>query len=163
MTSISQHDARLMRYGQPLYEVNPSLRSSLAIQSPQYQAATKAEDPFESHESDSDRFVKFYIDGIRQFARLNQPGANLFEFVCEQLSNENTRDKDTVCLNYVLANKWRSDLNRRTYSRGLADLLDKKFLFRSMLNDIYFINVRFVSNGDLLVLVKSDRSSGTNS
>jgi hypothetical protein len=31
---------------------------------------------------DSDRFVKFYLDGIRQYARLNQSGADLLEFVC---------------------------------------------------------------------------------
>jgi hypothetical protein len=198
MTSTSQNDDRLMRYGHPIYEVNPSLQSSLAIQSQQQQSVTGTDDnlPIDdsqemlksghladrveryhqfiqdpgaaltdllaSQELDSEQFVKFYLDGIRQYARLNQPGINLLEFVCQQVSSKNSYNKDTICLNYALANKWKPDLNRRTYSRGLADLLDKEFLFRSMLNDIYFINVRFVFNGDRVVLVKSYQSSITN-
>lgn len=174
MASISQSNDLLMRYGHPLYEVNPSLTSSLLTQLQQQSADPNTDrdltigntHPIQNeHLTDSGdrhRFIKFYLDGIRQFVRLNQSGADLFEFVCEQLSSETDRNKDTVCLTYVLANKWRPDLNRRTYSRGLANLLDREFIFRSMLNDIYFINVRFVFNGDLFVLASSDRSSSPN-
>ncbi len=197
MASISQSNDLLMRYGHPLYEVNPSLPSSLLTQLQQQPAAPRADenlahgnthtiqnehlgdsgdrhrrsiqnseaapiDLSETQKLERDRFIKFYLDGIRQFVRLNQSGADLFEFVCEQLSGENARNKDTVCLTYVLASKWRPSLNRRTYSRGLANLLDREFIFRSMLNDIYFINVRFVFNGDLFVLARSYQSGHPN-
>jgi hypothetical protein len=108
-----------------------------------------------SQKLDSEKFVKIYLEGIRQYSQLNRSGANLFEFVYEQLSSDHSQDKDTICLNYVLANKWKSNLTRRTYSRGIADLLDKEFLFRTIANDIYFINVSFMFNGDRLILAKS--------
>jgi hypothetical protein len=192
MTLIDRNSARLMRYGYPLYEVNPSLPSSLLMkgESPQPsqrvdnykmsvrddlgmnkspQLSEKINDYIQSiqavgeipsdisisQELDSEKFVKIYLDGIRQYAQLNKAGANLFEFIYEQLSSKDSHDKDTICLNYVLANKWKLDLNRRTYSRGIADLLDKEFLFRTMTNDIYFINVSFMFNGDRLTLVRS--------
>jgi hypothetical protein len=172
MTYISQNDDRLMRYGHPIYEVNPSLPNHLLLatsQSPSLatkidrnwmsgqEAIPVADNSFktaETAELDSERFVKFYLDGIRQYAQLNQPGVNLFEFVYEQLSRQDAQNKDTICLNYVLANKWRPDLTRRSYSRGIAELLNKEFLFRSMVNDVYFINVQFVFNGDRSTLAR---------
>jgi hypothetical protein len=172
MTYISQNDDRLMRYGHPIYEVNPSLPNHLWLATSHSPSlSTKidrnwmsgqeeipvADNSFKTAELDSERFVKFYLDGIRQYAQLNQPGVNLFEFVYEQLSRQDAQNKDKICLNYVLANKWRLDLTRRSYSRGIAELLNKEFLFRSMVNDVYFINVRFVFNGDRVALVRSVR------
>jgi hypothetical protein len=199
MTSISQNDDRLMRYGHPLYEVNPSLSSYLLVKLQHPQRRPKSVDDsllstdrngmktsispahmvneerksipasgevtndlFLNKELDREQFVKFYLDGIRQYAQLNKSGTNLFEFVYERLSRKDSQDKDTICLNYILANKWRSDLTRRTYSRGIADLLDKEFLFRSIVNDLYFINIHFMFNGDRLVLAKSYQSLSTN-
>jgi hypothetical protein len=193
MTSISCNDDRLMRYGHPVYEINPSLPYSLIVKRHSQQSLTTSNDNESSRnpgtsqqvnpatdtvinyrkslqvatavttdllvtqEVDSERFVKIYLDGIRQYAQLNKSGTNLFEFIYEQLSSSDAQNQDTVCLNYLLAIKWKSDLNRRTYSRGIADLLDKEFIFRSIVNDIYFINVRFMFNGDRLSLIECDR------
>jgi hypothetical protein len=169
MTFVSQNDDRLMRYGHPLYEINPSLPSNLlaAIQNSRQLAIRVDEnrvysqkhdetitDLFGAQELDCEPFVKFYLGGIRQYAQLNQPGANLFEFVYEQLSRQDSQNKDTICLNYVLAHQWRPDLTRRSYSRGIAELLNKEFLFRAMVNDVYFINVSFVFNGDRSTLAQ---------
>ncbi len=173
MAYISQNDDRLMRYGHPIYEVNPSLPNHLLLKTPRspsqltgigrnwmsnQETIHVVDDSFKTSELDCERFVKFYLDGIRQYAQLNQQGANLFEFVYEQLSSQAAHNQDTICLNYVLANKWRSNLARRSYSRGIAELLNKEFLFRSMVNDVYFINVRFVFNGDRSALINTHRN-----
>jgi hypothetical protein len=58
-------------------------------------------------------------------------------------------------LNYFVAQRWREDLTRRTYERGMKELLEKEFLFRSVSSDMYFVNIRYIFNGDRLVLAQS--------
>jgi hypothetical protein len=168
--SISDRSELLTRYGHQIYEANPSLSIDPIVRYSNRQIDKKTENShlsieyteenltslFSTDELNRERFVKFYLEGIRQSARLNKPGANLLEFVCDRLSQQESHNKDTICVNYVLANKWQPGLNRRTYSRGIAELLAKEFLFRSMITDLYFINVRFIFNGDRTTLVTSD-------
>jgi hypothetical protein len=53
--------------------------------------------------------------------------------------------------------------SKTTYYRGLNELLDQGFLFRSYdSNDHYFVNVRYMFNGDRMVLVQGYRLKGTN-
>jgi hypothetical protein len=141
--SLDRSDDRLTRYGRQIYEANPSFSIDRLSSCSDRQLDEKTENFHESiantreilpnlfstDELNRDRFIKFYLEGIRQCARLNRPGANLLEFVCDRLSQQDSQDKDTIYLNYILANKWQPDLNRRTYSRGIAELLAKEFLF----------------------------------
>lgn len=106
---------------------------------------------------DSEEFVKIYLAGIRRYGELSKAGALLFEFVYREISGRAGKDRDTVLLNYVLAVEWNSTLSRRTYERGLSELLEKGFLFRSMAADMYYVNVRFMFNGNRMVLVESYR------
>jgi hypothetical protein len=46
-------------------------------------------------------------------------------------------------------------------SAGMSELLEQGFLFRSMAADMYFVNVRFMFNGNRMVLVESDRRKGS--
>jgi hypothetical protein len=193
MTSISQNGDQLMRYGHPLHKINPSVSIShlaekhfsesdsthnselFRLDAEQLNADHLPEQadhlPQSVHQqravggnlSIDQRFLKFYIEGIRQYNKLNKAGTDLFEFVYEELSDSTNQGKDQLCLNYILANQWNPDLTRRTYSRGIAELLDKEFLFRSMVNDIYFVNTNFIFNGDRVALAKSYLSSTTNS
>jgi hypothetical protein len=106
---------------------------------------------------DSEEFVKIYLAGIRRYGELSKSGATLFEFVYRQLSGHAGKDRDTVDLNYALATDWSSNLSRRTYARGMSELLEKGFIYRSMVTDTYFVNVRFMFNGNRMVLVESYR------
>jgi hypothetical protein len=111
----------------------------------------------EEKEVDAEQFVKVYLDGIRTYGQLSKPGALLFEFVYREMSGRKAKDKDTITLNYPLALMWKPDLARATFFRGMKELLEKSFLFRSIGADNYFVNVRFMFNGDRMVLVKSYR------
>lgn len=162
------------RYGYPLYEENPSLNPDLPTRfktnensktSKAYLIASEAGEVIgrgvfgiiEEKEVDSEQFVKLYLAGIRQYGNLTKAGAILFEFVYKQLSDQNSRDKDTIAINFLLAQRWRKELSRRTYERGMRELLCKEFLYRSLTADIYFVNVRFMFNGNRMILAQSYR------
>ena len=115
----------------------------------------------EEKEVDNAEFVKVYLDGIKKFGELSKAGATLFEFLYSRLSGLQGKDRDTVNLNYYLAKKWKPDLARRTYTRGLGELLDKEFLFKSVAADVYFVNLRFMFNGDRMVVVRAYRRAGS--
>jgi len=169
---------QLTRRGKPVYESNPSVVGRFPVRmSPQklqrgssaYMIAPDTGEVIsagtfgfvEEKEIDSEQFVKVYLDGIRQYGQLSKSGALLFELVYREISGMAGKDRDTVTLNYMLANRWKPDLTRRTYERGLNELLDKNFLFRSMAADVYFVNVRFMFNGDRMVIVKAYRRKGS--
>lgn len=166
------------RYGKTLYETNPSVTgrfaSRIASKKPTrggsaYMVAadtgevlgTGAFGFVEETVIDSEKFVKVYLDGIKQYAHLSKPGALIFEFVYREISGMSGKDKDTLTLNYYLAEKWRPGLHRRTYERGMNELLEKEFIFRSIAADTYFVNVRFMFNGDRMVVVKAYRRAGS--
>jgi hypothetical protein len=57
--------------------------------------------------------------------------------------------QDTVPLD-----SYSSSLHPVTYRRGLRELLEKEFLFRSPNPGLFFVNIRFMFNGDRLAFVK---------
>jgi hypothetical protein len=78
----------------------------------------------------------------------------VFELVYNQL-RENP-GKDTVLLDSLS-----SGLEERTYQRGLRELFEKEFLFRSTNPGLFFVNIRFMFNGDRLAFVKGYRLKDT--
>jgi hypothetical protein len=44
-------------------------------------------------------------------------------------------------------------MTRATFYRGLRELLDRKFLFRSPFDGMFFVNIRYVFNGDRIALL----------
>ncbi len=111
----------------------------------------------EEKEVDSEQFVKVYLEGIRQYGQLSKSGVHLFELVYREMSGHAAKDKDRVVLNHHIALKWNPNLPRSTFYRGLSELLDKGFLFRSQGADVYYVNICFMFKGDCLALVRSFR------
>jgi hypothetical protein len=165
--------------GHLVYKQNPSLQNRLPIRiTPQ--KASKVGDAYmiahntgevlahgtfgfiEEKEVDNEQFVKIYLAGVRKYAELGKAGAMVFEFIYKQMSGRDAKDRDTITISLVLAQEWNPKLNKATYYRGLNELLDKEFLFRCYASpDLYFVNVRFMFNGDRLVLAQSYRRKGT--
>jgi hypothetical protein len=116
----------------------------------------------EEQEIDSEQFVKIYLEGIRQYGQLSKAGAKLFEYVYKEMSGLKAKDKDTITLSLHLAQEWLPKLAKSTYYRGLAELLDQGFLFRSYASiDLYFVNILYMFNGNRLVLAKAYRRKET--
>lgn len=102
-------------------------------------------------EVDASRFVKLFLDGIKQACGLSKSGMQVFELVYGRMREKPGNDK--IELSQYLAHD--SGLNERTFRRGLRELLEKEFLYRSTSDGVFFINIRFMFNGDRLAFVKS--------
>jgi hypothetical protein len=102
-------------------------------------------------EVDSTRFVKLFLDGIKQAAGLSKTGIQVFELVYKEMRLN--PGSDEIKLNQYVARDY--GISDRTYQRGVRELLEKEFLFRSPSDGVFFVNIRFMFNGDRLAFVKS--------
>jgi hypothetical protein len=102
-------------------------------------------------EVDSSRFVKLFLDGIKQAADLSKTGMQVFELVYHQMRAN--PGSDEIKLNQIVARD--HGISDRTYQRGVRELLEKEFLYRSPSDGVFFVNIRFMFNGDRLAFVRS--------
>jgi hypothetical protein len=105
---------------------------------------------YEWEEVDKERFVKLYLAGLKKAAGLSKAGLAVFEIVYNQMRGK--PGEDSVLLGVSMSN-----LEERTFNRGLRELLEKEFLYRSILASMFFVNIRFMFNGDRLAFVKGYR------
>jgi hypothetical protein len=102
-------------------------------------------------EVDTSRFVKLFLDGIKQAAGLSKTGIQVFELVYHEMRAN--PGSDEIKLNQYVARD--HGISDRTYQRGVRELLEKEFLYRSPSDGVFFVNIRFMFNGDRLAFVKS--------
>lgn len=102
-------------------------------------------------EVDNTRFVKLFLDGIKQAADLSKTGMQVFELVYNEMRAN--PGSDEIKLNQYLARD--HGIADRTYQRGVRELLEKEFLYRSPSDGVFFVNIRFMFNGDRLAFVRS--------
>ena len=115
---------------------------------------------YEWEEVDKERFVKLFLAGMKQAAGLTKAGLLILEVVYNLVrDNPNT---DEVKLNLYVASEKIEGITDRTYQRGLRELLEKQFLFRSPSEGVFFVNVRYLFNGDRLAFVKAYHLRGGN-
>src|SRR5271154_2028219 len=151
--------------GVPIYTSNPSIPSADEIRKPKRtRLGTELKGlvvdsgsgeilghggamVYEWEEVDKERFVKLYLAGLKQAAGLSKAGLAVFETVYKQVRER--PGQDTVPLD-----SYSSSLHPVTYRRGLRELLEKEFLFRSPNPGLFFVNIRFMFNGDRLAFVK---------
>lgn len=105
---------------------------------------------YEWEEVDKERFVKLYLAGLKKAAGLSKAGLAVFELVYNEMRGK--PGEDSVLLGVSMSN-----LEERTFNRGLRELLEKEFLYRSTLASMFFVNIRFMFNGDRLAFVKGYR------
>jgi hypothetical protein len=106
-----------------------------------------------NEEVDRGRFVKLFLDGIKQAAGLSKAGMKVFEVVYNQVRENPGSDK--IELNYYLARKYGLDMPERTFRHGLRQLLEKEFIYESMVAEVFFVNIRYMFNGDRLAFVRT--------
>jgi len=164
-----------MKRGFPIYRTNPSVPSANGIptrnrrfQVPGGKGAVIVDNStgelkgiggmgfWWDEEVDTTRFVKMFLDGIKQTAGLSKTGIQVFELVYLQMRAN--PGSDEIKLNqYVAKDHGMSD---RTYQRGVRELLEKEFLYRSPSDGVFFVNIRFMFNGDRLAFVRSYHLKG---
>ncbi len=107
-------------------------------------------------EVDTTRFVKLFLDGIKQAANLSKTGMQVFELVYREMRANPGGDE--IKLNQYVAKD--HGISDRTYQRGVRELLAKEFLYRSPSDGVFFVNIRFMFNGDRLAFVKTYHLKG---
>jgi hypothetical protein len=43
----------------------------------------------------------------------------------------------------------------RTFRHGLRQLLEKEFIYESLVSEVFFVNIRYMFNGDRLAFVRT--------
>lgn len=156
--------------GFPVYRTNPSVPSSKALPTrskrfhvPGGKASMIVDNStgeikgiggmgfWWDEEVDSSRFVKLFLDGVKQAAGLSKTGIQVFELVYHQMRAN--PGSDEIKLNQYVAKD--HGISDRTYQRGVRELLEKEFLYRSPSDGVFFVNIRFMFNGDRLAFVRS--------
>lgn len=110
---------------------------------------------YEFEEVDDTRFVKMFLAGIKQTAGLSKAGLSVFEIVYGKVQQNPSTDE--IKLNAEDA----PNLTPVTYRRGLRELLEKEFLYLTTYQGTFFVNIRYMFNGDRLAFVKGYQRKGT--
>jgi hypothetical protein len=114
---------------------------------------------YEWEEVDKERFVKLFLAGVKQAAGLSKAGLAIFEVVYSLIRE--SPNSDEVKLSLYTASEQIEGITERTYQRGLRELLDKEFLYRSPSEGVFFVNIRYMFNGDRLAFVKAYHLAGS--
>ncbi len=154
------------RYGTKLYEYNPFVHE-VQVKSRKVtnergdmmlidKATGEINAPiagfWESKEVDSSSFVKLFVNGVKALAELSNAGTKVFEVLYMEI--QRNAGKDKIYLHYKNLDRNEAILSERTYRRGLAELLEKKFIALTPIVGWYWVNPDFVWNGDRLAFVK---------
>jgi hypothetical protein len=176
MAENTQGNLVTTKRGLPIYRVNPSIppaKNGLATRHKRFQVpGGKASVIVDNstgeikgiggvgfwwqEEVDASRFVKLFLAGIKQAACLSKSGMQIFELVYNQMRENPGNDK--IELSQYLAHD--RGLNERTFRRGLRELLEKEFLYRSTSDGVFFVNITYMFNGDRLAFVKTFHLKG---
>ena len=154
------------RRGHPIYEHNPSVTSHIPSLHLRERVTRKGTERLlmvahdgsgeifgqgsfsfvEEKIVDTENFIKIFAAGVKGHGELSKAGKEIFSVVFQEMSGRQGQDKETVGLNYRVAQKRNPELSERTFFRGMSELLDKEFLYRSALADTYFVNIGFMFN-----------------
>lgn len=165
------HDNETRR-GVKLYEINPFMQST-SIQTKTRRVTNKRGDMslvssstgevhtqiagfWEAKEVDSTKFIKLFVNGVKALAELSNAGTRVFEILYIEM--QNNIGKDQIYLSYTGIEKG-MNVSRSTFSRGIAELIEKRFIAAMPAVGQYWINPDFVWNGDRLAFVKEYRKS----
>lgn len=159
------------RRGMPVYISNPSVPSETEINRPRRRQLGDEHKglviddgsgevlgrggafAYEWEEVDKERFVKLFLDGVKQAASLSKSGLIMFEMVYNAMRDRPRSDK--IELSFLTAGK-----PKATYYNGMRELLEKGFLYNSPYDGTFFVNIRYMFNGDRLAFVKGYHLKG---
>jgi hypothetical protein len=109
-------------------------------------------------EVSKEKFVKVYLDGIKQFAKLNKAGCRVFEILFNAVQGQ--VGADSVVMSYkILSAEEVNGLSVATFDRGIRELIAKQFIVPTELTSFYWINPKYMFNGDRLRLVTEYKRS----
>ena len=115
---------------------------------------------WESEVVDATQFVKLFVNGVKALKELTSAGTKVFEILYYKV--QDAIGKDSVYLSFTGIKQQITPISMSTYKRGLAELIDKKFLAATPEQGRFWLNPDFVFNGDRLAFVKAYRKAPEN-
>jgi len=112
---------------------------------------------WEAEEVDGTKFIKLFVNGVKALAELSNSGARVFELLYIEM--QNNIGKDQVYLSFTAVDGNTTNISRATFKRGMAELIDKKFIAAMPAVGWYWVNPDFIWNGDRLAFVKEYRKA----
>lgn len=104
-----------------------------------------------AEEVDNTKFVKLYLAGIKSFAELSNAGIKVFSLLYDEMQKNINKDK--IYLSFSNVDETLK-ISQATFTRGMKELIDKKFLAPTLAIGWYWLNPDYVWNGDRLSFVK---------
>lgn len=156
----------------PIYRVNPFIKDALVTtKSGTKRLTNKTNDrmmivsehgeilaPAGFHqvvEVDKTQFVKLYINGVKAFQGLTNPGTKVFEIIYRMV--QTTIGKDTIFVHFNEIDQSITPISRATFDRGMKELLEKKFIASTASPGLFFLNIDYMFNGNRLAFIKEYR------
>jgi hypothetical protein len=102
-------------------------------------------------EVDEERFVKLYLEGLRDVWDLSKPALRVFAYVmnCMRMNEDSIFFDPNECMEYTRYKAKKSVFN------GLAELIEHGIIARSTIPYRYFINPMIVFNGSRVTFAKT--------
>ena len=104
-------------------------------------------------EVDRTKFVKLYINGVKQFKELSNAGTKVFEILYLEVTRNIGKDK--VYLSFTALDHNQTPMSEATFNRGLKELVEKNFVASTPAVSWYWLNPDYIWNGDRLAFVKA--------
>lgn len=101
---------------------------------------------------DKTQFVKLYLNGVKAFKGLTNPGIKVFEII--YMNVQDNPGADTVYLHFAAVNQDSTPISESTFFRGMKELISKNFIAESILPGQYYINIDYIFNGNRLAFLK---------
>lgn len=175
MSQSNETEAVEQRRGVMLYRKNPFLasadvaiktrrvsnkRGDMMLVSNEGELVTQIAGFWEAEEVDSTRFIKLFINGVKALAELSNAGTKVFELLyCEMQQRPGT---DQVYLSFAgLTEAQLAGISRATWKRGMAELIEKRFIAAQARPGWFWVNPDFLWNGDRLAFVKEYRRASS--
>jgi hypothetical protein len=104
---------------------------------------------------DDETFVKMYEQGVIGMHDLNASGKKVFHFLFKKVQENPNVDRLYLYFMDAIEEPW--SISKPVFFRGMAELLEKKFIARSSNPNIFFMNPKMMFNGDRFRLIQEFR------
>ncbi|EKA5792011.1 replication/maintenance protein RepL [Salmonella enterica] len=93
------------------------------------------------------------MNGVKALTELSSSGTKVFEVLYRTV--QDNMNKDKVLIAYDLIDQNIVSISESTFFRGMKELIEKKFIAETTIQNLYFINPDYIFNGDRLSFVKT--------
>lgn len=108
---------------------------------------------------DDEKFVKVFIGQLDKMFDLTKTGQRILKVVWDQV--QENKDRDKVELKPLHPSVAKLGVSERVFQKGVRELLEKKFIFMSPVDGVYYINMGIFFNGNRIIAATEYIRAGT--